>query len=108
MVPVDLSLFLAGPTGAFKTELTAIAQAHYGSAFNGRHLPANWTSTENALEKQAFAAKDAIFVVDDFAPAGTSYDVVRSHRAADRLLRAAGNRSGRGRMRADTSLRPEY
>jgi len=108
VVPVDLSVFLAGPTGTQKTELTAIAQAHCGAAFNGRYLPANWASTENALEKQAFAAKDAIFTVDDFAPAGTIYDVARLHRTADRLLRAQGNRSGRGRMRADTTLRAEY
>jgi hypothetical protein len=94
MVPVDLSVFLAGPTGTQKTELTAMAQAHYGAAFNGRRLPANWSSTENALEKQSFAAKDAIFTVDDFAPAGTSNDVARLHRVADRLLRAQGNRSG--------------
>ena len=108
MVPVDLSLFLAGATGAYKTELTAIAQAHYGAAFNSRNMPANWTSTENAQEKQAFAAKDAIIVVDDFAPGGTTYEVARLHSKADRLLRAQGNRSGRGRMRADTTLRAEY
>jgi hypothetical protein len=106
--PVDLSLALVGPTGTQKTELTAMAQAHYGAAFNGRRLPANWTSTENALEKQAFATKDALMVVDDFAPTGTTYDVARLHRTADRLLRAQGNRSGRGRMRADTTLRAEY
>lgn len=104
----DLSLALVGPTGTQKTELTAMAQAHYGAAFNGRRLPANWTSTENALEKQAFATKDALLVVDDFAPAGTTYDVARLHRTADRLLRAQGNRSGRGRMRSDTTLRAEY
>jgi len=34
-VPLDLSVYVAGPTGAFKTELTAITQAHYGSGFNG-------------------------------------------------------------------------
>jgi len=106
--PVDLSLALVGPTGTQKTELTAMAQAHFGAAFNGRRLPANWTSTENALEKQAFAAKDALMVVDDFAPGGTLYDVTRLHRTADRLLRAQGNRSGRGRMRADATLRAEY
>ncbi len=107
-VPVDLSVDVAGPTGAQKTEITAIAQAHYGAAFNGRHLPANWSSTENALEKQAFAAKDTILTVDDFAPTGTISDVARLHRVADRFMRAVGNRSGRGRMRADTSLRAEY
>ena len=29
--PIDFSLHLTGPTGAFKTELAALAQAHFGS-----------------------------------------------------------------------------
>ena len=106
--PVDLSLHLVGPTGAHKTELTAIVQAHYGPAFNSRNLPGNWESTDNSLEKQAFLLKDAVLVVDDFAPTGTTGDVARMHRRADRLLRAQGNRSGRGRMWADGTLRPQY
>jgi Domain of unknown function (DUF3854)/3'-5' exonuclease len=106
--PVDLSVHLVGPTGAHKTELTAMAQAHYGSAFNSRNLPGNWESTDNSLEKQAFLLKDAVLVVDDFAPTGTTGDVARMHRRADRLLRAQGNRSGRGRMWADGTLRPQY
>ena len=106
--PVDLSVHLVGPTGAHKTELTAIVQAHYGSAFNSRNLPGNWESTDNALEKQAFLLKDAALVVDDFAPTGTTGDVARMHRRADRLVRAQGNRSGRGRMWADGTLRPQY
>ena len=102
----DASLHLAGPTGAFKTELAALAQQHFGAAMDSRNLPGSWSSTANLLEAVAFAAKDALFVVDDFAPAGSPADVLRIHRDADRLLRAAGNGAGRGRMRADTSLRP--
>ena len=60
------------------------------------------------LEKKAFLAKDAVLVVDDFAPAGTTTDVQRLHREADRLFRGAGNRSGRARMRADGGSRPTY
>jgi hypothetical protein len=106
--PVDFALHLAGPTGAFKTELAALAQAHFGAAFNGRHLPASWADTANMLEKKAFLAKDALLVVDDFAPTGTTTDVQRLHREADRLFRAAGNRAGRARMRADGGSRPTY
>jgi hypothetical protein len=105
---IDFALHLAGPTGAFKTELAALAQAHFGSAFNGRHLPASWADTANMLEKKAFLAKDAVLVVDDFAPTGTSADVQRLHRDADRLFRAAGNRAGRARMRTDGGSRPTY
>ena len=46
-------------------------------------------------------------VLDDFAPTGSSYDVQRWHKKADRVLRAKGNASGRQRMRPDTTLRPE-
>jgi hypothetical protein len=102
----DLSLHLAGPTGVLKTELAALVQQHFGATMDSRNLPGSWSSTGNLLEAVAFAAKDAVFVVDDFAPAGSAADVLRLHRDADRLLRAQGNSSGRGRMRADTTLRP--
>src|SRR5262249_42526065 len=39
-----------------------------------------------------------------FAPTGSRSDVQRMHRDADRVLRAQGNRSGRQRMRRDSSL----
>ncbi len=67
----------------------------------------SWESTENAIEAQAFTLKDQLLVLDDFAPTGTSYDIQRWHKKADRVLRAKGNRSGRQRMRPDTTLRPE-
>ena len=105
---LDLSGFIVGPTGAQKSELTAIAQAHYGVEFNRKRLPGNWATTANSLEKQAFLVKDALFTIDDFAPAGTVADVARQHKDADRVFRGQGNRAGRGRMRPDGSRRPEY
>ena len=103
---IDFTLHLAGPTGAGKTELAALAQQHFGPTMDSRHLPASWLSTGNALEGLAFLAKDVLLVVDDFAPTGTSNDVQRYHKEADRLFRGQGNQAGRGRMRSDGSLRP--
>ena len=105
---IDVALFYAGGTGVQKTELTAMAQAHYGAGFHAKALPGNWSTTVNSLEKQAFVVKDALFTVDDFAPCGTAADVQRLHRDADRLFRGQGNQTGRGRMRADCTFRPEY
>jgi hypothetical protein len=102
----DFALHLSGPSGAFKTELAALAQQHYGAGLDARHLPGSWSSTGNSLEALAFAAKDALFCVDDFAPAGGAADVQRLHREAERLLRAQGNSAGRQRMRSDGGLRP--
>ena len=102
----DFSLHLSGPTGEGKSELAALCQQHYGSELDARHLT-SWESTENAIEGQAFGAKDQMMVLDDFAPTGSSYDVQRWHKKADRVLRAKGNASSRQRMRPDTTLRPE-
>jgi hypothetical protein len=103
---VDLSVHLHGHTGEGKTELVTLIQQHYGAGMGTRELPANWSSTANALEALAFQAKDAILVVDDFVPHGSTADVQRFHRDADRLFRAQGNASGRQRMTADSRLRP--
>ena len=102
----DFGVHLTGPTGTGKTELGTLAQQHFGAAVDARHLPGSWLSTGNSLEDLAFTAKDAILVIDDFAPGGTTVDIARTHREADRVLRAQGNQAGRQRMRADGSLRP--
>ena len=100
----DFSLSLSGPSGAFKSELASLAQRHYGAGMNASNLPGSWSSTENALEELAFRVKDALLVIDDFAPTGGANDIARLHAKADRVLRAQGNGSGRQRMRRDGSL----
>lgn len=101
----DFGLFIVGPTGVGKSELTALIQQHFGPGMDRQSLPGTWSSTGNALEGLAFLAKDAVLAVDDFAPSGSQADVQRYHREADRLLRAQGNNAGRHRLRADSSLR---
>jgi len=102
----DLSVYVAGPSGVYKTCVAAIAQSFWGAGFNDRRLPGSWSSTANSLEMLAFTFKDGLLIIDDFAPGGSTQDVRRLHQAADRLLRAQGNRSGRGRLRSDGTLRP--
>jgi hypothetical protein len=101
----DFALHLAGETGAFKSELAALHQQHFGAAMNRLHLPGAWSSTANSLEALAFHAKDALFVIDDFAPQGSGTDVARHHAAADRVFRAAGNHAGRGRLDSTAKMR---
>jgi hypothetical protein len=104
---MDFAQHLCGPSGVFKTELAALAQGHYGLALDARCLPGSWSSTENALEELAFAAKDMLLVIDDFKPRGSSYDVQSYHGKADRLFRAVGNHSGRQRLTRERKLRPD-
>jgi hypothetical protein len=106
--PADFSLHLAGRTGIFKTELAARIQQFFGARMDADHLPANWSSSGNALERIASDAKDAVLVVDDFVPQGRAENVTREHGKADRVLRAQGNTSGRQRMTADGHLQATY
>lgn len=108
MSQADHAIFLVGPSGVLKSELAAVIQRFFGSGFERTNLPASWAATSNYLERVAFDFKDCILVVDDFAPAGTPIDVRRYHSTADRVIRGAGNASGRGRMSADGSIRPSY
>lgn len=102
----DFSLFLAGPTGQFKTAFAVTLLQHWGAGFDSAHVPASWTATENALEEQAFLTKDALLLIDDFVPKGGPEGARTLHAKAERVLRAAANRSGRGRMRSDITMRP--
>ncbi len=100
----DFSLFLCGQTGTFKTSLAAVCQQHFGPEMDAHHLPGNFFSTANALEEIAFAAKDALLVIDDFVPTGRTTDGALQQ-LAERVFRAAGNRQGRNRMGGGARLR---
>lgn len=102
----DFSNFLYGRTGVFKTELSALIQQHFGADFDARRLPTSFTSTANTNEALAFTVKDGVLVVDELHPPASGGEREQMYRDAARLLRSQGNAAGRGRMRADGSLRP--
>ena len=102
--PTDMSLVLIGESGLGKSELAALAQQHFGAELDRMKLPANFQSTANFNLGIAFAAKDALLVIDEFKPSGNRVDRQRAHAEANRLLTAQGNLSGRGR--ADTGGSP--
>lgn len=102
--PGAFSLYLLGDSGTGKSELAALAQSHFGRGFDAKSL-AGWSSTANALEALAHTAKDAVLVVDDYAPPPTQQDAGRQQSCAERLLRAQGNQAGRLRMTADAALK---
>ena len=102
----DFSVHATGLTGTYKTSVSALAMQHFGAGFDARHVPGAWSSTANANAALQFVLKDALFLIDDFVPKGSSSDVERQHRDADRIFRGQGNTSGRGRLGRDgTSLR---
>jgi hypothetical protein len=105
--PIDHAAFLVGYTGARKSEAAALVLAHFGD-FTARTFPANWTDTPASLEVKAHAAKDAVWIVDDFKPHGSKGEIDSLHAKADKLIRGVGNQAGRGRLYADLKQRTAY
>jgi hypothetical protein len=106
--PCLVSIFLQGTTGTFKSAIAGCVQAFFGKKFNGTHLPENWGSTGNAIEKKTFLAKDTLFTIDDFLARGTASEVSRLHGRAERVLRGQGNQSGRDRLTTSIDIRGAY
>ena len=104
--PPDFTVWLHGRSGLFKSEVAALAQAHWGD-FSRMTLPASFVATGNALERLTFATKDALLVCDDYFPARNRREADAMDQTAARLLRGVGNGSGRSRMRQDTTMRPD-
>jgi len=100
----SFGIFLSGASGVFKSALAAVSQQHFGAGMDASHLPANFASTANALESLAFSVKDALLVVDDFAPQGGRRDG-ELQSVSERLFRGVGNQQGRSRLGADGQLR---
>lgn len=107
-LPATCSIYLQGTTGTYKSAYAGVLQGFWGTKFDGAHLPANWSSTGNALEKTAFLAKDTLLIVDDFVARGTRQEVARTHANAERLLRAQGNQAGRSRLTSTAELRNAF
>lgn len=101
--PSDFVMFIKGGTGQGKSQLAGLIQASFGPAFNGSNLPANFTSTANALEMLANLTKDAVLVIDDFQR--NASDNVEAK--AERIGRAVGNQSGRARLNREIKLQKQ-
>lgn len=101
----DYSIYITGESGSFKSEATAIVQSFFGAGFNRLTMPANWTDTWGVLLTKAFIMKDALMIIDDFSPTGQKRYDDELHSKAEIVFRAAGNRSGKGGLRSDMTVR---
>lgn len=105
--PLNAVVSVYGTTQSGKSTLAHLALTHFGTGFvQGRdyHAPIDWTSTVTAIEAAMFHAKDVPLVIDDFAPQFSSLAEARAmHKKGHHVVRSVGNRSARGRSRADLS-----
>ena len=107
LLSCDFVVWLYGQSGSRKSSTAAVALAHFGDFRERRHLPANFTSTVNAVEAMLHSAKDTLLVIDDFAPPADRRQKDAMEALVHRLLRAVGDNRGRQRLTADARLKGE-
>ena len=98
----NFSGLIHGTTGSFKTTVAAVCLSHFGDFTSINELP-NFHDTYGAVEKRAFRMKDAIFLLDDYAPSHGRQQQQRKEDIAQAAIRAFANRTGRARLRSDAS-----
>jgi hypothetical protein len=104
---VDFGVFLYGQTGTRKTTVASVVQRFFGADLCLDRPLADFTGTANALEVLQFILKDAILLVDDYAPSKDPATMHRREATADRIYRGNAGGSGRSRLNPDSSLKPK-
>ena len=94
-------VFLCGKTGSRKSSLSALILSYFGN-FTGTDLPLSFGDTKNSILYHTFALKDVLTCIDDFHPSSRQEEN-RMTESVQGIMRAYGDRAGRGRLRADAS-----
>lgn len=94
-------LFLQGKTGTRKSTLAALFLSFFGN-FTASDLPLSFRDTANSIIHHAFALKDVLTCIDDFHPCGRQEESKLTS-TAQSIMRAYGDRTGRGRLKSDAS-----
>lgn len=94
-------LFLVGKTGSRKSTLAALMLSFFGR-FTASELPLSFRDTANSILQNTFALKDVLTVIDDLHP-GSRREEQRLNDTAQAVMRAYGDRTGKGRLRADAT-----
>ncbi|MBI5193557.1 MAG: hypothetical protein HZA08_08980 [Nitrospirae bacterium] len=103
----NFSAYLYGDTGTFKTTLSLMLLSHFGDFTDPQEL-SNFEDSANSIEKNGFLLKDNLMVLDDHHPSIKKVDADSKKNLAQRAIRAFANRTGRGRLNADTTLKATY
>lgn len=103
LCPPSFVTALIGQHGTHKTSIASLFLNHFGR-FGIRGMPTNFTSTLNAVRRSAFAAKDALLLVDDYFPATSIQERRKMENIMQVISRTFGDKANRNRLNADLSM----
>ncbi|WP_027400087.1 bifunctional DNA primase/polymerase [Anaerovorax odorimutans] len=99
-------IWLYGGTGTRKTTTALLFLNHFG-IFNSTP-PASFKDTANAIERKAFATKDALLLIDDYHPESVKNEANKMSYIAQRVLRMFGDRIGRARLKSSIEFQKDF
>ena len=94
-------MLLSGKTGSRKSTLAALMLSFFGK-FTASELPLSFRDTSNSILHNAFSLKDVLTAIDDLHPSNRQEEQ-RMNGTAQAVMRAYGDRTGKGRLRADAT-----
>jgi hypothetical protein len=94
-------LLLSGKTGSRKSTLAALMLSFFGK-FTASELPLSFRDTANSILLNTFYLKDVLTVIDDLHPS-SRMEEPKMNGTAQAIMRAYGDRTGKGRLRADST-----
>ena len=95
-------LFLTGRTGTRKSTIAALILSFFGK-FTSTDLPMSFRDTANSIIANSFSLKDVLTCIDDFYPSDNA-EMKKLNATAQTVMRAYGDRTGRARLRSDSTL----
>ena len=95
-------LFITGRTGTRKSTIAALILSFFGQ-FSSSDLPMSFRDTANSIIANAFTLKDVLTCIDDFYPSDNA-EMKKLNATAQTVMRAYGDRTGRARLRSDSTL----
>ena len=96
------ALFLTGRTGTRKSTIAALILSFFGR-FTSTDLPMSFRDTANSIIANSFSLKDVLTCIDDFYPSDNA-EMKKLNATAQTVMRAYGDRTGRARLRSDSTL----
>ncbi|MDX8126456.1 hypothetical protein QLH52_04130 [Methylomonas sp. OY6] len=101
--PLELSLFMVGGTGAYKTTAAMNFQSFFGRGFCDSGAPATFNDTGMAIESKRKSIQHGIMVADDFV---TTVENKKNEDAAkaDTFFRGVASKTSRDRCSANGQL----
>ncbi len=95
--PIDFIIWLYGKTGCGKSSMASVMLSFFGD-FDKYKFTSNFEDSVGQCEVKAHAAKDAVFIVDDYKPSVNIIQTNKLKQFVERFVRNTGNQSARDTM----------